>query len=125
MKTKALIIMFSIIACSGPNVPVHNAETGAAQQRSKLEPGLLAKAQKEGTVLVIVEINLDARPDERDRDKLKDQLLTQLAGTTHKVIRRLGDLPSIGLEVGPDALAILAGSELVLKVTESRFGRAA
>jgi hypothetical protein len=125
MKTKALTIIFVIIACSDPNFLEQNAEIPAAQQGSKLEPGLMAKAQKEGKVLVIVDLNVDSQSGERDNAKLKDQLLSQLSATSYKVIRRLGDLPTIGLEVGPGALAILAASELVFKVTESRFGKAA
>lgn len=104
--------------------------TGIAQQ-SKVPPEVWEKAQTEGVVRVIVGLNVPWQPEGKlsqqavlaQRQAIstaQDALLAELVGTNHRVTRRLKLGPDIGLEVGPDALAVLEHSARVIRITEDR-----
>jgi hypothetical protein len=93
-----------------------------AAQQSKIPQAAWDKARKEGVVRVIVRLNLRIGTGQLDSDTVKDRLITQLQGTTYKTVHRLESFPSIVLEVGPDALAVLEASDLVLRVSGNKQG---
>jgi hypothetical protein len=99
------------------------------QQKNKIDPRVWGKANAEGSVHVVVELNtpwqrtgkLSKEQEVAQQKTIADaqnQLIAELAGTRHKVERRLENQPLIGLEVGTDALTILDASPLVLHVSE-------
>jgi hypothetical protein len=51
---------------------------------------------------------------------VQGNLLTELAGTNHAIVRRYQEVPGIALEIGADALATLARSEQVTNVLLDR-----
>jgi hypothetical protein len=53
---------------------------------------------------------------------IQNRILSELAGTTHRLIRQYTMTPSIALEIGPDALAVLEQSVTVVGVSEESFG---
>lgn len=88
------------------------------------------KAETQGVVQVIVQLDVPTRPEQQSRDE-KDQaiaaaqqeLLAALAGTEYVVIRQFKFTPGLVLAVGPAALAVLDRLSLVLNVTEERLLR--
>jgi hypothetical protein len=105
-------------------------EVGVAQQQ-KVPPEVWEKVQAEGVVRVIVGLDVPWEPEGKlspqavltQRQaiaKAQDALLAELAGTTHRVTGRYETVPGLGLEVGPDAIAVLEHSARVLNVTEDR-----
>src|SRR5437016_4292709 len=94
------------------------AAVGAAEQVKKVPDDLWEKVQKEGTVRVIVSLNVPVQPEASlKQDAVKSQrqriaeaqkeLLKELTGTKHVVLGEIHTIPSVGLNVGADALAIL------------------
>jgi len=77
----------------------------------------MQKAKEKGVVRVIVDLD---RTFSFDVESAQNILEAELVGTTYRILGRLGTPPSISLEVGPDALLILADSKYVMKVTENR-----
>lgn len=114
------IILFAILACAAPEFSTYSSR--AAQQHTKVDPKLFMKAEKKGSVIAIVGLDVDKHLDQRHVEKLKDDLLTQLSRTTHKVQRRLENMSYIALSVGPHALAVLESSDLVRTVRISAVG---
>lgn len=55
--------------------------------------------------------------------KVQDQLLTELSGTKYKLVQRYDVIPGLALEVGADALAVLASSEHVTNVLADKPAR--
>ena len=107
-------------------------ETGIAQQ--KVSPNIWEKARAEGAIQVIVELIVPWRSDvelhspemlaqNRSITAAQDQLLTELAGTNYKVIRRLQLVPVIALEVNFYVLTVLSNSDIVATVTENQRER--
>ena len=106
---------------------------GIAQQ-GKVPPELWEKAKTKGVVRVLVQLNVPWQPEGKltkdaalaQRKAItaaQDELLAELAGTKHKGTGRPRFTPSIGLEVGPDTLAVLERSARVIRVTEVRVGK--
>ncbi len=95
-------------------------------QNKKIPVEVWQKAHTEGVARVFVQ--LDAAwevgalspeaelAQQRGIAAAQDALLADLAGTRHRVLARFRVIPSIGLEVGLDALAVLARSLLVIRV---------
>ena len=123
MKNKMLVglAILLLLAC---------ARIGFSQQ-SKVSPELWRTAQTQGVVRVSVGLNVPWQPEGKlsPQDRVaqreaiataQDQLLAELTGTNYRVIGRYRSIPGIGLEVGPDALAILEQSARVTDVTEDR-----
>jgi hypothetical protein len=84
---------------------------------------LVAKAARQGTLRVIVEVLPDgSAPYTPDAiAQAQDRVLQELAGTSHRVIRRYATIPFLGLTVSADALRRLAGSRSVGGLREDRL----
>ena len=121
MKNCLSLVSFAIAltACS----------TVTAAQQGKIPSAIWEKIRTTGTVRVIVELKIGVPPGDKlskenleSRQKLIEvaqaKLLVELAQTNHKVTARYKNVPSVALEVGPDALNILERSEHVLNVAE-------
>lgn len=78
---------------------------------------------------MIVELNVPWQPEgnlgqeaalaqRKAIDAAQKKLLTELAGTGHRVVWLYEGIPGIALEVGPDALSALERSAQVVKITE-------
>jgi hypothetical protein len=93
------------------------SSTSIAQEGGKVSQELFSKAVEKGIVRVIVD--LDAKSI--DIESGQTMMETELRGTTYRVLRGVGRIPMISLEVGPAALLILDSSRLVVKVTEVAF----
>ena len=87
-----------------------------ANESPMLPAALLARAEAEGSVRVIVE--LSAEPD--GIGGAQDLVAQTLQGTPHRVIRRYQTVPLLGLEVSPEALRRLARSPAVRRIQEDR-----
>ena len=83
---------------------------------------LVAKAARQGTLRVIVELKLDppGPPTPEAIAQAQDRVLQELAGTDHRVLRRFTTIPFMGIEMSADALRRLAGSAHVAGVREDR-----
>jgi hypothetical protein len=68
--------MFAIAACFSRDFAGNQAAVKALEESSQL-----ASESKEELVIVMVQLNPDAPPIERDLERLKDRLLVQLTGT--------------------------------------------
>jgi hypothetical protein len=81
---------------------------------------LVAKAERQGTLRVIVELKVDSTgpPTGAAIADAQDRLLAELGGTSHRLIRRFSTVPFIALEVSPDALRRLAASPRVSGISE-------
>ncbi len=91
---------------------------------------IAAKAQAEGTVRIIVQLDVPTRPEGTLASPLavstqrqaitagQAAVLADLTGTNHRVARQFATIPFLALEVGPDALAALEQSSTVVGVTE-------
>jgi hypothetical protein len=96
------------------------AGTAAAQTAPPTIEELVAKATRQGTLRVIVEIKIDppGPPSREAIAQAQDQVLQELAGTGHRVLRRFTTIPFIGLEVSADTLRRLGGSARVAGIRE-------
>jgi hypothetical protein len=90
----------------------------AAQVNSgaSLPAELLARAEREETVRVIVE--LTAEPEKIQATQ--DLVLEAIAGTRYRVTRRYEAVPLLALEVSAEALRRLARSPVVRRIQEDR-----
>lgn len=101
----------------------------AIAQQAKVSADIIDKARSQGTVRVIVRLNvavqLEGNLPSRQAVVAQRQtittaqsaLLTELAGVSHKVTGRVDSIPVLGLEVGLVALAVLERSPRVLSIT--------
>jgi hypothetical protein len=96
------------------------AETAAAQTAPPTIEELVAKATRQGTLRVIVELKIDppGPPSPEAIGQAQDHVLQELAGTGHRVLRRFTTIPFMGVEVSADALRRLGGSVHVAGVRE-------
>jgi hypothetical protein len=99
------------------------AETAAAQTAPPTIEELVAKAARQGTLRVIVEVKIDppGSPSREAIAQAQDHVLQELVGTGHRVLRRFTTIPFMGLEVSADALRRLGGSAHVAGVREDRL----
>ena len=119
--------------------PAQREEDAAGEQPATAETKdvgavpveLFAEVARAGTVLVLVglkapwspEDSLNANLVSAQREAIaaaQNYLLTELAGTKYRVVRRYEEIPGIALEVGPDALAVLSHSAAVTNVLPDR-----
>lgn len=125
-----VLTLASVVGCTGNGI-AQNSEKKEVAQRVKVPPELMQKAQAQGTVRVMVELNVpgwtskqsSAEAELAQRQKIADaqnQVLSELAGTQYKLKAQLKTVPALGLEVGPDGLAALEHSSLVQKVYEGQ-----
>jgi hypothetical protein len=78
--------------------------------------GLLARVMAQGAIRVIVELCVE----QGDLRGAQDAVLKTLEGTAHRVMRRYTAVPFLAVEIGPEALRILAASPRVLRIQEDR-----
>lgn len=84
---------------------------------------LVAKAARQGSLRVVVELRIDA-PGPPSREAIaqaQDLVLQELAGTYYRVLRQFTTIPFLGLEVSADALRTLAVSGGVVGVREDKL----
>lgn len=102
-----------------------------AQTVGKIPREVIEQAAAQGTALVLVGLRVpwqmesglsqDAVRAQREAiHEVQGNLLTELSGTQHRVVRRYEQVPGIALEVGADALAALARSATVVNVLLDR-----
>ena len=94
---------------------------------------LVDRAAREGTVRVIVQLRVSARPEGElgSPDAVASQrqaiaaaqsaVLKELAGTSYRVVRTYETIPFLALEVSLGALRALEESALVIGVEEDRL----
>jgi hypothetical protein len=94
---------------------------GCSVARGEVErPGLaelLQRAESEGSVRVIVGLDVS----HQDIRTAQDELLQALAGTQYHVMRRYAQIPFMALDVSPEALRRLSASPLVVRIQEDRL----
>jgi hypothetical protein len=92
----------------------------AAQATPPSMDDLIAKAERQGTLRVIVELKMDLSgpPTRESIAAAQDLVIQELAGTNHRVLRRFTTIPFLGLEVSADALRRLPGSPHVAGIRE-------
>ncbi len=117
------ICFVALLCASGP--------AALAQTAGKIPREVIDAADAHGTVLVLVGLKVpwqmesklseDAVRAQREAiHSVQSELLKELTGRSHKVIRLYEQIPGIALEVGADALAELAQSPLVTNVLRDR-----
>ncbi len=117
-----------------PAAPSSVNET--ARDAGTVPPELFKEAARGGTVLVLVGLKAPWSPEGPLSENLvlaqreaiaaaQNYLLTELADTHYRITRRYQRIPGIALEVGLDALRVLARSVAVTKVLQDRPARAA
>ena len=81
---------------------------------------LAAKAARQGPLRVIVELKLDppGPPTPEAISLAQDQVLQELTGTNHRVLRRFTTVPFMAIEMSENALRRLGGSTHVAGVRE-------
>lgn len=101
------------------------ASIAAGQPASPTIDDLVAKAARQGTLRVIVELKMDppGPPTPEAIARAQDLLLQELSGTSHHVLRRFATIPFLSLEATAEALRRLAGSALVAGIREDRVLR--
>jgi hypothetical protein len=125
MKTVAFfsLSLIVLIGCTGISIA----------QQSKIRAEVWRTLQEKGRVRVLVLLNMPWKSEgELNKDEvlvqrqaiasIQNRILSELAGTTHRLIRQYTMTPSIALEIGPDALAVLEQSVTVVGVSEESFG---
>jgi len=104
-------LLFGLVLLAGPT---------AAQVIPPSIDDLIAKATREGSLRVIVELKTDPSPTREAIAAAQDLVLQELAGTRHRVLRRFTTIPFIALEASADTLQRLAGSLFVGGIREDR-----
>jgi subtilisin len=94
---------------------------------------LVLKAQKEGTVRVIIHIKEPFQPEGRLKKVVdvasqrkgiataQEQLLKELGNTRHRIFRRFETIPFMAMEAGVNTLAMLERSGYAVSVEEDRL----
>lgn len=132
MKSRILVILalVVVVGCAGSGVAQDTEKKEVARPR-KVPPELTQKAQTQGTVRVIVNLNvpewtskkLSTEAELAQRQTIADaqnHVIAELAGTQHNIKAQLKTIPALGLEAGPNALAVLERSPLVQNVYEGQ-----
>jgi hypothetical protein len=113
-----------------------SASSELARDTGSVPPELFKEAARDGTVLVLVGLKAPWSPEGPLSENLvsaqreaiaaaQNYLLTELADTRYRITRRYRRIPGIALEVGLDALGVLARSVAVTNVLQDRPARAA
>jgi hypothetical protein len=134
----AMIVVAVLAGILGFEMPARaipaeaQAQTPDASDAAQPSPDtsrLLRKAEREGSVRVIVGLRTDFVPEGRlTRSRIADQreaiddtragLRTDLAGTGYRTLREYNSVPYVALTVPPKALRALQRSPLVTSITE-------
>jgi hypothetical protein len=127
-----LLVMMTAVAtgCSANDSKQKQNTTGTpeatvSQQHSSLDE-LLRKTPSDGSVRVIVQLNVSPGPDATREARIKSAqqaLLDELAGVAHKVLRTYSVTPAIALEASRQALVILRDSPHVSRVDEDALAK--
>jgi subtilisin len=115
---------------SGPQPP---SGTSGNREQSKAPDSshLLQKAEREGSVRVIVGLQVDFAPegqlaraqvvDQRSAiDRAQGGLRTELQGSEYQTLREYDSIPYIALELSPQALEVVQSSPRVTDIVEDR-----
>lgn len=107
---------------------------GAKQPRAKaVAPELVQKLKKTGSARVLVQLTtphllsgLAATSQDRSAQQLaiasaQQRVMTELAGTEHRITRQFETIPFLAMEVSEEALAQLERSQTVLGVEEDKL----
>ncbi len=116
--------------------PTTGSINESARDAGPVPPELFNEAARDGTVLVLVGLKAPWSPEgplsknlvSAQREAIaaaQNYLLTELADTNYRVTRRYHRIPGIALEVGLDALRVLARSVAVTNVLQDRPASAA
>jgi hypothetical protein len=116
--------------------PVNSSANDQVLQAGTVPPELFKEVARSGTVLVLVGLKAPWSPEgplgenlvSAQREAIaaaQNYLLTELADTHYRITRRYQRIPGIALEVGLDALQVLARSVAVTNVLQDRPARAA
>src|SRR5688572_5454686 len=122
---RALLAALLVLLGSAPWVTLPSADSAG----SIVMPEVRARLLREGRVRVIAEMRLPGGPhvpegrltgpalsvQRRDIAGARRQILTRLAGRTHRVVQQYATVPLLALEVDADALAELEASSLWVK----------
>jgi hypothetical protein len=99
----------------------------AAAEPDKVPAEIIAQTADDGAVPVLVGLKVPWQRESTLSEEaisiqrqavhtVQDQLLSELSGTKYKLVRRYDVIPGLALEVGADALAVLANSDHVTNV---------
>jgi hypothetical protein len=88
-----------------------------------IPPELLADARARGTTRAIVEMRVPSGASEAEIEAVKRDVLAELSGTAHTVLRALPGSPILVLEASEATLQRLATSPHVLRVEAERIDR--
>ncbi len=130
----ASILLLALAPVSQGQTPDERSARGEQGETPGLSQ-LLRKAEREGSVRVIVRLRTDFVPEGRlDRPEVADQrdeiqgaragLRADLRGTAHQVVREFETVPFIALEASPRALGAAQRSPRVADITEDRVNSA-
>jgi hypothetical protein len=122
MKPRIGVVIIALIAYS---------EITVAEQ-TKVRPEVWQNVREKGVVTVLVLLNLPWKlgRNPKHEEILKQRqaisstqrtILRELTGTTCRLIQQFETTPTIALEVGPDALAVLERSDAVAEVDIVHF----
>jgi subtilisin len=109
--------------------PERSGETGTPAGKPDYSPGLLRKAEREGSVRVIVGLRTDFTPEGRlSRAGVEDQrggiqstgegLRRELSGTGFQTMRKYETVPYIALKLSPEALRAVQNSPRTTTIQE-------
>jgi hypothetical protein len=99
----------------------------SANNKTMISPETLAKARANGSVRVIVELQLGPHKEESEEARenairvAQQALLDELTKVSHRVIRAYTAIPAIVLAASAEALGIIAASPHVTRVTEDEL----
>ncbi len=115
--------------------PPSGTPANSEQNETPIPSHLLQKAQREGSVRVIVRLRTDFAPEGRlDRTEVAHQrdeiesaqagLQENLQGTGYQTLREYETIPYIALNVSPQALQAIQRSSLATDIVEDRLDEA-
>ena len=128
MKKRSFLPITTVILMAWTGLGVAQQATGAGiPAQGKVPLTALQTAKAKGFVRVLVQLNVPWQPEgQLSQEQVLAQrqaieagqknLQMELAGTKYKAIVLFHNAPGLELEVGPDALAALDRSALVVKV---------
>lgn len=107
----------------GGVVMLASCAAASGNSDGRIPGGLLDEARARGPLLVIVTLSVPDPTDRTAAEAEKQSLLTEISGTTYRVVRELMGLPQIVLEASYDTLRALGASSRVLRVEEPTLDR--
>jgi hypothetical protein len=105
-----VVFLYALLVLAGCYAATRSIE-------QKVSGEVLKRAEAEGSVRVVVELNVGPQGIRA----AQDELLHELEGTRHRVTRRYEQIPFLALEVSPAALQVLDTSSTVVRIQEDRL----